>query len=386
MLKTVVAIFHRMQNALPLSFLRYSLGLSQEFEGASRALAHEEWVELFKFAKEQRLAGLFYSGMQKLPAEFKPPQKLALRWTVEAESIRGRNAKVNEAAAALTQKFNEVGCRAFMLKGPANALYYPEPHLRQPGDIDFFIAGGKELVLNKIREASLPEVFHLSSHHASFMYDGVEVEVHFVATEAYSPWKNAALQKFLNEELAATVDSLADVQKLDSSLLPQGFLVPSMAYALAMQLSHIKQHFFKGGVGLRQLIDYNQLLLNSATNDRQKVASYLQACGLKKMASAVVWVLQQTLHLDEKYFLCAPDSRRGKKLLNVILTGGNFGWYAEDYVQPVTSRWLKDRARTARLLTFDASEALWHELLYWGDTLPLIPRRIKQGKLALGKR
>ena len=375
-----------MLHSLPLSFLRYSLGLSQEFEGASRVLAHEEWVELFKFAKEQRLTGLFYSGMQKLPAQFTPPQKLALRWTVEAESIRGRNAKVNEAAAALTQKFNEVGCHAFMLKGPANALYYPEPHLRQPGDIDFFIAGGKELVLNKIREANLPEVFHLSSHHASFMYDGVEVEVHFVATEAYSPWKNAALQKFLNEELAATVDSLADVQKLDPSQLPQGFLVPSMAYALAMQLSHIKQHFFKGGVGLRQLIDYNQLLLNSATNDRQKVASYLQACGLKKMAGAVTWVLQQTLHLDEKYFLCAPDSRRGKKLLSVIMNGGNFGWYAEDYVQPVTSRWLKDRARTVRLLTFDATEALWHELLYWGDTLPLIPRRIKQGKLALGKR
>ncbi len=367
--------------SLPLSFLRYSLGLSQEFEGASRALAHEEWVELFKFAKEQRLAGLFYSGMQKLPAEFKPPQKLALRWTVEAESIRGRNAKVNEAAAALTQKFNEVGCRAFMLKGPANALYYPEPHLRQPGDIDFFIAGGKEFILDKIREANLPKVFHLSSHHASFMYDGVEVEVHFVATEAYSPWKNAALQKFLNEELAAEQGhSKTPLQ------LPQGFHAPSMAYALAMQLSHIKQHFFKGGVGLRQLIDYNQLLLNSATNDRQKVASYLQACGLKKMAGAVVWVLQQTLHLDEKYFLCAPDSRRGKKLLNVILTGGNFGWYAEDYVQPVFSRWIKDRIRTLRLISFDAPEALWHELLYWGDTLPLIPRRIKQGKLALGKR
>lgn len=367
--------------SLPLAFLRYSLGLSQEFEGASRALAHEEWVELFKFAKEQRLAGLFYSGMQKLPAQFKPPQKLALRWTVEAESIRGRNAKVNEAAAALTQKFNEVGCRAFMLKGPANALYYPEPHLRQPGDIDFFIAGGKEFILNKIREANLPEVFHLSSHHASFMYDGVEVEVHFVATEAYSPWKNAALQKFLNEELAAKQGhSQTPLQ------LPQGFHAPSMAYALAMQLSHIKQHFFKGGVGLRQLIDYNQLLLASSEKERQKVVTHLQACGLKKMASAVVWVLQQTLHLDEKYFLCAPDSRRGKKLLSVIMNGGNFGWYAEDYIQPVTSRWLKDRARTVRLLTFDATEALWHELLYWGDTLPLIPRRIKQGKLALGKR
>lgn len=370
-----------MLHSLPLSYLRYSLGLSQEFEGASRALAHEEWVELFKFAKEQRLAGLFYSGMQKLPAQFKPPQKLALRWTVEAESIRGRNAKVNEAAAALTQKFNEVGCRAFMLKGPANALYYPEPHLRQPGDIDFFIAGGKELILNKIREASLPEIFHLSSHHASFMYDGVEVEVHFVATEAYSPWKNAALQKFLNEELAAEQGhSQTPLQ------LSQGFYAPSMAYALAMQLSHIKQHFFKGGVGLRQLIDYNQLLLASSVEERRKVFAVLKRTGLHRIAGAVVWVLLQTLHLDEKYFLCAPDSRRGEKLLNVILTGGNFGWYAEDFGQPVFARWCKDRVRALRLLSFDFSESVWHEVRYLGDTLPLVPRRIKMRRLALGKR
>lgn len=372
--------------SLPLSFLRYSLGLSQEFEGASRALAHEEWVELFKFAKEQRLAGLFYSGMQKLPVQFKPPQKLALRWTVDAESIRGRNTKVNEAAAALTQKFDAVGCRAFMLKGPANALYYPEPLLRQPGDIDLYIAGGKELILNKIREASLPEVFHLSSHHASFMFGDVEVEAHFLATHAYSPKKNAALQKFLNEELAATVDSLAKTKKLDPSQLPQRFLVPSMAYALAMQLSHIKQHFFKGGVGLRQLIDYNQLLLASSVEERRKVSTVLKRAGLYRIACAVVWVLQQTLLLEEKYFICAPDSRRGKKLLSVILNGGNFGWYAEDFGLPVFARWCKDRVRTVRLISFDAPEALWHELLYWGDTLSLIPQRLKQGKLALGKR
>lgn len=344
-------------------------------------------MDLFKFAKEQRLAGLFYAGMQKLPAQFKPPQKLALRWTIDAECIRGRNAKVNEAAAALTQKFDDVGCRAFMLKGPANALFYPESDLRQPGDIDFFIAGGKELVLNKIREASLPEVFHLSSHHASFMYDDVEVEVHFVATEAYSPWKNAALQKFLNEELAATEGSPTKSPNINiPSQLPQGFLVPSMAYALAMQLSHIKQHFFKGGVGLRQLIDYNQLLLASSVEERRKVSAVLKRAGLHRIAGAVVWVLQQTLHLDEKYFLCVPDSRRGKRLLSVIMEGGNFGWYAEDYVQPVFSRWVKDRVRTLRLISFDAPEALWHELLYWGDTLSLVPRRIRLGRLALGKR
>lgn len=373
--------------SLPLSFLRYSLGLSQEFEGASRALAYEEWVELFKFAKEQRLAGLFYSGMQKLPPQFKPPQKLALRWTVDAESIRGRNAKVNEAAAALTLKFNEVGCRAFMLKGPANALYYPEPHLRQPGDIDFFIAGGKELVLNKIREASLPEVFHLSSHHASFMFDGVEVEVHFVATEAYSPWKNAALQKFLSEELATTEGSPTKSPNINiPSQLPQGFRTSSMAYALAMQLSHIKQHFFKDGVGLRQLIDYNQLLLASSEEERRKVSAVLKRTGLYRIAGAVVWVLQQTLHLNEKYFICVPDSRRGKRLLSVIMEGGNFGWYAEDYIQPVFSRWIKDRVRTHRLISFDAAEALWRELLYWGDTLSLVPRRIKLRRVALGKR
>lgn len=382
MLKTVVAIFPRMLHSLPLSFLRYSLGLSQEFEGASRALTHEEWVELFKFAKEQRLAGLFYSGMQKLPVELRPPQKLAFRWTVDAESIRGRNAKVNEVAATLTRKFNEVGCRAFMLKGPANAQFYPEPQLRQPGDLDFYIAGGKEFVLNKIREASLPEVFHMSSHHASFMYDDVEVEAHFVATDAYSPKKNTALQKFLSEELATS----ARIPVAGAPADEIGFYAPSVAYALVMQLSHLKQHFFKGGIGLRQLVDYHQLLLHCSADDRAKVAAQLKSCGLDKMAGAVMYALGEVLALDESRMLCTPDKARGRTLLKVALDGGNFGWYAEDFNQPVIARWIKDRVRFFRLIPFDAREVFWREIKYWFKTLRLIPRRITRRRLALGNR
>ncbi len=363
-----------MSHTLPFAFLRYSLGLSQEFEGASRVLTHEEWVELFKFAKEQCLAGVFYCGMQKLPDGFKPPQNLALRWTIDAESIRGQNEKVDAVASALTERFNLVGCKPVVLKGPANARYYPEAQFRYPGDIDFFIAGGKEFVISKIHDACLADNFPLSSHHASFTWDDIEVEVHFVATDAYSPRKNDALQSFLSDE----------TQK--SYATAGGFNVPSMVYALMMQVSHIKQHLFKGGIGLRQLIDYHQLLQHSTKEERSQVANKLRDCGQDKIAGALMYVLREILALDEGRMLCAPDERRGKFLLKIVLEGGNFGWYAEDYIQPVINRWFKDRVRFFRLLPFDATEALWRELFYWRDTVKLIPRRIKQRRLALGKR
>jgi len=389
-----------------------SCGLSRAACMLPRALSDEEWARVFDFAKKQSLVGLFYSAVQKLPAEQRPPRELLLRWSYEAEKIRGVNVRMNATAARLTEMFLAKGLHPVILKGQANARLYPDPFARQAGDIDILIEGGRGGVVRALEQMGyqVEADDNVSDHHVHLdknAFGGITVEVHFQPTSSFSPFKTRNMLRFLDQELAkdreqskvregAARDDFHDgtaravstraASSEHRGMTPEGFCVPSIPFALVMQLSHIRQHFFSTGVGLRQLADYCVLLQSSSAEDRALVAAGLKSFGLFRMAGAVMWVMNQVFGMGEDRFICAPDSRRGKQLLDVVMKGGNFGFFADDYRVPVLKRWLNDRRRALRMMRFDFNEAFWHELRYWKCTLSLVPRRLKRGRIALGTR
>lgn len=366
-------------NLLPnlYSLLRLSLGLAEVGKGAFPKISEEEWKALLAQSVKFSIVGLAWQGVQKLPADLQPPRQIALKWSFLAEKVCGMNQKANALAAELTQKLESLGYKSVILKGQANARLYPSPDSRQVGDIDILLDGGRKAVSEVLVKLEVPKsAVKYSPKHAGVDESvfGLEVELHFAPTNSFSPFSDRRLHQFLTGEFARR------------TLAPEGFYVPTVPYALVMQLGHIKQHFFSAGIGPRQLIDYHQLLMAATDEERRTVGEKLHSLGLFHMAGAVMWVLQQVLGLERVSMLCDPDETRGKKLLHVIETGGNFGWYAPDYKVPLLKRWLHDRKRTLRMLKFDFSEAFWHEVRYWCLTISLIPRRIKQRRIGLGKR
>lgn len=340
-------------------------------------LSSEEWQWIYKQSVKQGLVGVMYCGIQKLPAAQRPPREILLQFAYRANLIRQVNVRMNTTAAKVSQLFEEKGLHPVILKGQANAKLYPDPFSRQAGDIDVLIDGGRSGVLGALRSMNLIDGAEVSKHHVhlpSNYFNGISVEVHFVPTSSFSPSNNQNLLKFLNGELI-------NCKKVD-----EGFYVPNMAYALVMQLSHLKQHFFGTGIGLRQLVDYRQLLLNCSTQERKRARDALKKCGLCHMAGAVMWVMQEVFCLGDSLLLCPPDKKRGDILLNVILSGGDFGQYSKAYELSLIKRWLSDRLFSLKMMKFDFSEGVWHEVFYWKWTLSLIPKRIKKGKIALGRR
>jgi len=53
--------------------------------------------------------------------------------------------------------------------------------------------------------------------------------------------------------------------------------------------------------------------------------------GLKEFAGAVMYVMREVFAMPEERMLCRPDEKRGKKLLEEIMIGGNFGKFDERY-------------------------------------------------------
>lgn len=180
--------------------------------------------------------------------------------------------------------------------------------LRQPGDIDIWVDGGREKVIDMLMRTGLikeapvfsnvgnTERATASYHHVHLPVNeqGVTVEVHFRPSSGnYNPITNRRLQKWLERE----IENRTEVK--------EGFYVPSTAFALVMQLAHIQRHFMSSGIGMRQVIDY-YFLLKSGNNQLIIENGKLKYLELEKMAGAMMWVLGEVMMLDERLMICKP--------------------------------------------------------------------------------
>lgn len=365
--------------------LRHPERSASEVEGSSNApkqpfthvLTAEEWRWLHEQAKRQCLLGVLYKGIEKLPADHRPPRDLLLRWSLEANQIAAMNTRMNETAARVTKLFDEKGVRSVILKGQANALLYPDPGSRQAGDIDILVQGGRKQVIALLKEMDLAEGLEntdfsdIHAHLKPELFGGITVEVHYAPTYNNSPFSTRRMLKYLDGEL------------VKANPVAEGFNVPPATFALVMQLSHLMRHFYSEGVGLRQLVDYYLLLKNSTQADRVQVSAQLENCGLRQMAGAVMWTMQRVFRTPREQMICPPDPWRGNQLFGNVVSGGNFGKYSREHNLPTFLRWLADRMRPLKRFRFCAGESLWHEARYIRTFVQYIPKRIKHRKISV---
>jgi hypothetical protein len=362
------------------AFLRLAM-TGEQFDAVPTA---EEWSEFYQMAGIQSVTGVCFTAFPRLPKAQQPPVELMVRWMSEAEDIRRMNELQNQEAARLTRLFTEAGRRSAILKGQANARLYPDRLSRQVGDIDIWVEGGKKGVVALLMELGLVTELGSTSvdgkptasyHHVHLRptKDHIVVEVHFRPSSGnFNPFTNRRLQRWLEQEIASSC------QPVD-----EGFNVPSVRFALMMQLSHVQRHFLVVGIGLRQICDYYWLLKNSSEEDRLEVASHLSSFGLRYTASALMWVLHEVLHLDEDLMLCPPDSYRGEWMLREIMAGGNFGHHAGREKHGTLRRVMAGRLRHLKLMRFDFWEEFWVEVNFCKAVITTLPTRIRYRTLSL---
>lgn len=360
---------------LLFELLRIAFASNVKSAKLSMVPSADEWKSIYMLAKRQSVLGVVFSGIKKLPEEYRPERKSLLRWSLDAEGTVGMNKLLNQEAARLTRIFDAAGRKNAILKGPANARLYPDPFSRQCGDIDIWVEGGRESVDSLLLDLNLVDkVEKTGAHHHVHLpknKDGFITEVHYQPVAGVQVGARKLL-RFLDEE----------IRKAD--LVPEGFYAPSIKFALVMQLSHLQHHFFYRGLGLRQYADYFVLLRNSTEKDRLEAAVFIKSVYMERSCSAVMWLLAEVFGLESDQMLCAPNAARGKRLLKLALEGGNFGRYSQKKKpQNVFMRWFRDRLTAMSWLTFDPINAILTELHYWRLTLALVPERIKRRKIAL---
>lgn len=359
------------QQKIFFDFLRFCIGSAKEIPGS---LKEVDWKELYAIAQKQALLGVLFYGIQRLPKEMAPEQKLLMQWMVMAEMIRKQNIRLFQDSVKVCQNFENEGFANCILKGQGNALLYPDPYMRTPGDIDIYLSGGRRKIMKYVDQVCPNQVMRY--HHVDFPVMKTAIEVHFTPSYMFCPIHNRRMQKWFEEVMGEQCNHRVS--------LPDGYgeiHVPQVSFNVIYILSHLYRHIFTEGIGLRQLLDYYFVLVKWHTDltnltdsnkrlpqmtqintDLDALRHKLKYLGLWKFAQAVMFVMKEVFGLSEDRMIAPMDEKEGRFLLDEIMRGGNFGQYDDRMGSKVGEskihRYFRMNLRNLRFVKHYPTEAL----------------------------
>ena len=359
------------QQKIFFDFLRFCIGSAKEIPDS---LKEADWKELYAIAQKQALLGVLFYGIRRLPKELAPEQKLLMQWMVMAEMIRKQNIKLFQDSVKVCQNFENEGFANCILKGQGNALLYPDPYMRTPGDIDIYLSGGRKKIMKYVDRVCPNQVMRY--HHVDFPVMKTAIEVHFTPSYMFCPIHNRRMQKWFEKVMGEQCNHRVS--------LPDGFgeiYVPQVSFNVIYILSHLYRHIFTEGIGLRQLLDYYFVLVKWHTDltnltdsnnslpqmtqintDLDALRHDLKYLGLWKFAGAVMFVMKEVYGLTEDRMIAPTDENEGRFLLDGIMRGGNFGQYDDRMGSKVGEskihRYFRMNLRNLRFVKHYPTEAL----------------------------
>lgn len=292
-----------------------------------------DWKSIIRLAKKHVVLGIIIDSVQFLPESLRPTAEIEAKMKKFALGLIQTNLIMDKTAAYLTTFFKSHGINGVLLKGQGVARYYRIPQMRQSGDIDFYV--GKEHYKNalKLCKGKLIEdndSCYECERHFGFNIHGVPIELHRLASRMYSPFRNKRFQKWVKEELENSPNRRTLViGKTD-------VVLPSFDFDALYIFYHAWCHYITGGIGLRQLCDWAILLHTYNCNiDAERLQNNIKRFGLLKgwkLFSCIV-VKYLGVSKNEVPFYDRSYENKSEKILEEIITGGNFGFFTQTYAR-----------------------------------------------------
>ena len=320
---------------------------------------------------------------------------------VNVFALLSRHARLNKLAVDVISLLAEHDIRATLIKGASIAGLYPDPDMRDFGDVDIYV--GEE---NYHRAAEIVTAAYPQAHWHSDIRGGIHyilvldenqdrvVELHRVTMEFHDSKADALYQAFTHKYMSQPSSiTLGDTQ------VP----VPSAAYNALYVFMHAWHHFESTGVGFRQLADW-ALCLHAAYKEASpqewrkwcaEIDAILTALHMKTAWQTFGHVLVEQLQLPAAEFPLYTEAyrSRAKRLLRQLLRDGHGGRPARlawrdiglmrcfPWERPTQNRGLQVLCTAARML-FEACQMAklfpslaWHE---WVSTCKHVANKYKQ--------
>ena len=329
----------------------------------------EDWNGVYQLAQEQSVQGLVLAGLEY--SDNKPPKELLLQWIGEVQMIEQKNRAMNAFINQLIGDLRKANIFSLIVKGQGVAQCYEQPLWRASGDIDFYMNDDD---FQKAKKFFRPLVDKFdpdddNTRHINMHYEEWVVEIHAN--------QNCSLSARINRVMDEVHNDIFCNGKVRRWLNDgtQIFL-PSADNDALILFTHFLNHFYKGGVGLRQICDWCRLLWEyrdtlklELLEKRIRKAGLLDewrafgAFGVKYLGMPI----EAMPLLDDN--LNANLNRKADKICEFILEVGNFGHnrdtsYYGKYPffirKAISASWrLKDWLRHARIFPMDSLRFLF---------------------------
>lgn len=340
-----------------------------------------DFKEVYRLAQEQAVAGLVAAGLERV-VDINVPKEDVLTFVGEMLQLEQRNTTMNYFIGILVEKMRSVGIYTLLVKGQGVAQCYEKPLWRACGDIDFFLSEDNYFkAIQYLRPlASKIEGEESFKKHLALTIESWEVELH--GTLRCGLWKS--LDKTLDDVQNEIICGGAVRSWMNDNT--QVFL-PRADEDVLYVFSHILQHYFKEGVGLRQICDWCRLLWKYKAIIKQRLLeSRIRTMGAmtewKSLAALAVCYLGMPENSMPFYSGEGKWEKKAKRIMDFIFETGNFG-HNRDYSYYNSSSYLKYKAITFWKHSLDSIKYFF---VFPKDSVVLWFRMLKEGLVYVAKK
>jgi len=268
------------------AILRSALGI-RKFTSPVKLTARQ-WSMLFSTALQQKVASIVYDELNTAGSDI--PEEIKSRWQEYSNFSAQRFDAQLMALTRLSAILEAENVRLMVLKGIGLALCYPEPQLRECGDIDIFCFGDYDKVNEFVLASGLdPEARETEEKHFGFEINGIEVENH----RKFCTENNRA-----NIHIGKVLMGMSADKPHSDPRLPD-IVFPSIQMGALHLVVHTLVHLWWSGITLRHLCDVTMYFRRyKADIDFVQLRSVLTEAGVEKSAALLFELCNHFLGLE----------------------------------------------------------------------------------------
>ena len=305
-----------------------------------------DWGVVYRLAEEQSVIGLVAAGIEvvqgawlKVHGSPLVPQGWALQFIGQTLQLEQRNKAMNAFVASLFDKMNCAGINALLVKGQGIAQCYEKPLWRAYGDVDLFLS---EENYEKAKELLMPlassvEKEYEREKHLGMTIDEWLVELHGrlycgLSSRIERELDDVYKDTFCKGNVRSWMNDKVQVFQL--------FVENDVFYVF----THILQHFYKEGVGLRQICDWCRLLYTYRESlNHGLLEQRINRAGLMSEWRAFTAVAVDYLGMPSDampfYDKSTKWNRKAKRIVEFVMMSGNMGHNRDSWLRAHDS-WL----------------------------------------------